>query len=143
MIFKCCKLIPVLIGSILIQGKKYGFLDFLAAGIMCLGLILFTLADSMISPRFDTIGVLMISCALLCDALIGNIQEKAMKLHKASNTEVVLYSYSIGFIYLFCILFTTGDISKGAAFCIKVNNKSSSITKFYLTLKNNYILFNN
>lgn len=42
-IFKCCKLIPVLIGSILIQKKKYGFLDFLAAFAMCLGLSLFTL----------------------------------------------------------------------------------------------------
>ncbi|XP_058795305.1 adenosine 3'-phospho 5'-phosphosulfate transporter 2 [Phymastichus coffea] len=116
-IFKCCKLIPVLIGSILIQGKRYGFLDFLAAGLMCLGLILFTLADSMISPRFDLVGVAMISCALLCDALIGNIQEKAMKQHKASNIEVVLYSYSIGFLYLFIILTFTGDIVKGASFC--------------------------
>ncbi|OXU29825.1 hypothetical protein TSAR_010940 [Trichomalopsis sarcophagae] len=118
-IFKCCKLIPVLIGGILIQGKRYGFLDFLAAGLMCLGLILFTLADSMISPRFDLIGVAMISCALLCDALIGNIQEKTMKQHKATNTEVVLYSYSIGFVYLFAILAFTGDMSRGASFCSK------------------------
>lgn len=116
-IFKCCKLIPVLIGSILIQGKRYSLLDFLAAGLMCLGLILFTLADSMISPRFDMVGVAMISCALLCDAVIGNIQEKAMKQHKATNTEVVLYSYSIGFLYLFIILTFTGDIVKGISFC--------------------------
>lgn len=42
-IFKCCKLIPVLIGSILIQGKRYGPLDFTAAILMCIGLTLFTL----------------------------------------------------------------------------------------------------
>lgn len=42
-IFKCCKLIPVLIGSILIQGKRYGPLDFAAATCMCVGLTLFTL----------------------------------------------------------------------------------------------------
>lgn len=42
-IFKCCKLIPVLIGGILIQGKRYGPLDFLAAVLMCVGLTLFTL----------------------------------------------------------------------------------------------------
>ncbi|XP_012259944.2 adenosine 3'-phospho 5'-phosphosulfate transporter 2 [Athalia rosae] len=116
-IFKCCKLVPVLIGSILIQGKKYGLLDFLAAILMCIGLASFTLADSMISPRFDTIGVMMISCALLCDAVIGNLQEKAMKQHKATNTEVVLFSYSIGFLYLFFILLVTRDLQKGAAFC--------------------------
>lgn len=42
-IFKSCKLIPVLIGGIIIQGKRYGMLDFLAAFLMCLGLTLFTL----------------------------------------------------------------------------------------------------
>lgn len=119
-IFKCCKLVPVLIGSILIQGKKYGPLDFVAASLMCIGLALFTVADSMISPRFDSIGVMMISCALLCDAIIGNVQEKAMRQHKASNTEVVLFSYSIGFVYLFVILIATSDLQKGASFCAEV-----------------------
>ena len=55
-IFKCCKLIPVLIGGIIIQGKKYGYFDFLAAGMMCIGLIFFTLADSKVSPNFDYLG---------------------------------------------------------------------------------------
>ena len=36
-IFKCCKLIPVLIGGILIQGKRYGLLDVIAACLMSLG----------------------------------------------------------------------------------------------------------
>ena len=111
-----------MIGSIVIQGKKYGLLDFAAATVMCLGLILFTLADSMISPRFDIIGVAMITSALICDALIGNIQEKAMRQHKATNTEVVLYSYSIGFIYLLLILLLVGDIGTAASFCSQVIN---------------------
>jgi adenosine 3'-phospho 5'-phosphosulfate transporter B3 len=55
-IFKCCKLIPVLVGSSLIQGKKYNVLDYLAAALMCVGLIFFCLADSQISPMFDLIG---------------------------------------------------------------------------------------
>lgn len=42
-IFKCCKLIPVLIGSILIQKKQHGPLDFIAAIAMCVGLTFFTL----------------------------------------------------------------------------------------------------
>lgn len=116
-IFKCCKLIPVLVGGILIQQKHYGKLDFLAAGCMCLGLTLFTLADSNVSPNFSAIGVLMISIALLCDAAIGNVQEKSMKAYKATNTEVVLYSYSVGFVYLFVIMLVTGDLSRGIAFC--------------------------
>jgi hypothetical protein len=63
-IFKCCKLIPVLVGGILIQQKRYGILDFIAAGCMCLGLTLFTLADSYVSPNFSTIGLSSRFCFL-------------------------------------------------------------------------------
>ena len=34
-------------------------------------------------------GVILVSGALCADAVIGNVQEKQMKLHKASNVEVV------------------------------------------------------
>ncbi|XP_065086778.1 adenosine 3'-phospho 5'-phosphosulfate transporter 2 [Ochlerotatus camptorhynchus] len=118
-IFKCCKLVPVLIGSILIQGKKHGPLDFLAAIAMCLGLTLFTLADSQVSPNFDSFGVLLISMALLCDAAIGNVQEKAMREHMAPNNEVVLYSYGIGFVYLSVVMLLTGNLFSGITFCMK------------------------
>ncbi|KAF6203320.1 hypothetical protein GE061_003738 [Apolygus lucorum] len=116
-IFKCCKLIPVMIGSILIQRKKYKLVDFIAAFFMCAGLSYFTLADSQISPNFSLVGVAMISCALLCDAAIGNVQEKSMKTYAASNTEVVLYSYSIGLLYLFVVMLFTGDFWNGVVFC--------------------------
>lgn len=43
LIFKSCKLLPVMIGSIIILGKRYGFLDYVAAIIMCIGLTMFTL----------------------------------------------------------------------------------------------------
>ncbi|XP_017773021.1 PREDICTED: adenosine 3'-phospho 5'-phosphosulfate transporter 2 [Nicrophorus vespilloides] len=115
-IFKCCKLLPVMAGSILIQGKRYGPLDFISASLMCVGLILFTLADSKISPNFNTSGVIMISLALLCDAVIGNVQEKSMKKSGASNAEVVLYSYSIGFAYLFIIMVISGSFTDGITF---------------------------
>lgn len=150
-IFKCCKLVPVLIGGILIQGKKYGILDYVAAVTMCVGLTFFILgnfdimkfelrsfvrylidrnffqADSEISPNFDTVGVFMISMALICDAMIGNIQEKAMKTFNASNTEVVLYSYSIGFVYLSFIMIVTGQFKKGFDFCLKVKKSLANI----------------
>lgn len=115
-IFKCCKLIPVMIGGIIIQKKLYGVLDFCAASLMCVGLILFTLADSMVVPNFNMTGVIIISIALLCDAIIGNVQEKSMKSHGATNVEVVLYSYSIGLAYLFAFMFVSGDLFKGYVF---------------------------
>lgn len=119
-IFKCCKLIPCLIGSIVIQQKKYGPIDYVAAMCLCVGLTLFTLADSKVSPNFSIIGVLMISCALLCDAVIGNVQEKYMKIYGASNTEVVLYSYGLGFVYLAFAMTLSGGLFEGINFCSQV-----------------------
>ena len=72
------------------------------------------------SPNFDVRGVLMISTALLCDAIIGNVQEKSMKKYNASNGEVVLYSYGIGFFYLLVALVVTGDLYKGLSFFSQV-----------------------
>lgn len=113
---------PVLIGSILIQKKKHGPLDFLAAVAMCIGLTAFTLVDSTTSPNFNLFGVSMISCALIFDAAIGNVQEKAMREYNASNVEVVLHSYGIGFVYLLVILVLTDNIVDSARFCATVSD---------------------
>lgn len=116
-IFKCCKLIPVMVGSILIQGRRYNCLDVSAMLSMVIGLILFTLADSSVSPNFNTYGVILISLALCADGAIGNVQEKAMKQHEASNTEIVFYSYGIGFFYILVGLVISGNFFPAFEFC--------------------------
>lgn len=58
--------------------------------------------------------------ALLCDAVIGNVQEKSMKTYGATNAEVVLYSYSIGFLYIFIVMLLTGDLFDGIAYFSQV-----------------------
>lgn len=108
-IFKCCKLIPVMLGGILIQNKKYGPLDFFAAFLMTIGLIFFTLADVSVSPKFDIRGVALILLALAADAAIGNVQEKTMKALKASNVEIIFYSYLMGSAYLITGLVLTNQ----------------------------------
>lgn len=118
-IFKSCKLIPVMIGGILIQGKRYGILDFLAVNLMTVGLIFFTLADVSLNPSFDSTGVMLVSLALGADAVIGNVQEKWMKVFGSSSAEMVLYSYSIGSIYLLMGLIYKGDLIDATVFCLK------------------------
>ncbi|KAB1261913.1 Adenosine 3'-phospho 5'-phosphosulfate transporter 2 [Camelus dromedarius] len=122
-IFKCCKLIPVMLGGVFIQGKRYNVVDVSAALCMSLGLIWFTLADSTVAPNFNLTGVMLISLALCADAVIGNVQEKAMKLHNASNSEMVntpvLYSYSIGFVYILLGLTCTSGLGPAVTFCSK------------------------
>ncbi|XP_069776953.1 adenosine 3'-phospho 5'-phosphosulfate transporter 2 isoform X2 [Narcine bancroftii] len=99
-IFKCCKLIPVMIGGVFIQGKRYNFIDVSAALCMSFGLIWFTLADSKVAPNFNLAGIALISMALCADAAIGNVQEKAMKLHNGSNSEMhPMQTYGYAFMF--------------------------------------------
>lgn len=70
-------------------GKRYSLYDIVACLCMTIGLIFFTLADSQVQPEFDPLGVWLVCCALIADAVIGNVQEKALKEHKPSNSEMV------------------------------------------------------
>ena len=66
-----------------------------------------------VSPNFHPTGIAMISLALIADAIVGNVQEKAMKLHQGSNAEVIFYSYGIGFFYLLMFLSLDGSLISG------------------------------
>jgi adenosine 3'-phospho 5'-phosphosulfate transporter B3 len=57
--FKSCKLIPVLLGGVLIQGKKFNMYDISATVLMTLGLIFFTLADAQVQPAFNLTGMVI------------------------------------------------------------------------------------
>ena len=65
----------------------------------------------------------MLSIALLADAVIGNIQEKIMKGYKANNTEIILYSYFIGFFYILVALVMSGELFPAFSFCFKVSRR--------------------
>merc|ERR1719230_2237148 len=102
-----------MIGGIIIQGKRYSVLDFVSCVCMSIGLAFFVLAGSTLQPTFSSVGIAMMSGALCADAGIGNVQEKAFKRFQASNTEMVLYSYGIGVIYLFILLLGQGTLLEG------------------------------
>ena len=44
------------------------------------------------------------------------MQEKEMKRHEASGAEIIYYSYSIGFVYLFASLLLADSLVSGAQF---------------------------
>ena len=55
----------------------------------------------------------MILTALIFDAIIGNVQEKSIKEYKATNEEVIHFSYGIGCVYILCAILINGDLQSG------------------------------
>ncbi|CAF3308098.1 unnamed protein product [Rotaria sp. Silwood2] len=83
---------------------------------MSIGLIFFTLADSKVQPNFDAYGVVVISLALVADAIIGNYQEKIMKTHHVPNVEIVFYSFMFGFLITLLGLLITNNLFSSISF---------------------------
>lgn len=113
-------------------------MDKLAVLCMTIGLVFFTLADTEVNPNFELFGVLMVSSALVADAVIGNVQEKAMNTARSSNVEMVLYSYSIGFVYILVWeVFVSQRFFQAIEFCADVSIKLSNLAKIFIR----FILF--
>jgi adenosine 3'-phospho 5'-phosphosulfate transporter B3 len=106
-----------MIVGIIILKKIYSFLDYLAAVLFCLGLILFTLADRAVSPSYHPYGLALISFALVADALIGNLQEKAFLQYRPSAAESLFFSKTIGCCYLLIIVILTNQLISGLDYC--------------------------
>ncbi|CDS37567.1 adenosine 3' phospho 5' phosphosulfate [Echinococcus multilocularis] len=115
-IFKCCKLIPVMVFSVVIQGKQYKFINYVAVACMIVGLIFFTLTDVSVQLTFDIRGIFAISLALICDGYIGNLQELAMKSYHIPALQILTYSYAFGFVLILVLLLLTNNLISSAVF---------------------------
>ena len=103
-LFKSAKLLPVMAGALVINGKRFHPLEYVSAILLLMGLVAFTLTDQLVSPAFDPVGVLLICCALVADALIGNLQEKMFSTFQTTANEMMTYSslWAAGLSLLAC-----------------------------------------
>jgi len=129
-LFKSCKLIPVMIGGRFILQRSYTLLEYVSSILLCMGLCVLTLANKYIDAfSFDPRGVLLISGALIGDAFIGNLQEKTMRTYNVHQRELVYYSYTIGCGYLLFISLITGELISALQFCAQ-----NPMTYYWMTL---------
>lgn len=71
--------------------RKYPVHEYVSAVLLVVGLIIFTLADAQTSPNFSSVGVFMISGALIMDSFLGNLQEAIFTMNP-QTTQVSLVS---------------------------------------------------
>ncbi|KAI3386693.1 hypothetical protein SNEBB_003002 [Seison nebaliae] len=101
--FKCCKLLPVMLGGFLIQKKRYNIWIFFSAILISIGLIFFTLTDKVMNPDFNIFGIIYLTTYLICDAINSNVQELLMKKFHIVKDELILFPYLVGALLLTCI----------------------------------------
>ncbi|EEF50454.1 Adenosine 3'-phospho 5'-phosphosulfate transporter, putative [Ricinus communis] len=118
--FKSTKVLPVMVMGAFIPGlrRRYPVHEYVSALLLVVGLILFTLADAKTSPNFHTIGVVMISGALIMDAFLGNLQEAIFTINpETTQMEMLFCSSVVGLPFLIPPMILTGELFRAWNSC--------------------------
>ena len=118
-IFKCCKMIPVLLLGFIIQKKKYNLTEIFAAIVLYLGLTNFILADITVMPNFDYRGIILITISLISEACMENMQEHCMRNLGYSKLDLIFYSYLYGALLINYSLLLKGELLEYLNTCLE------------------------
>ena len=104
--FKCAKLIPTMLFGACLTGRRYSAAEYGAAVVLCTGLALMSLADYFDKSSDDgtqsamMTGVRILIVAIVCDALVPNLQEKLLAQLKITMDAMVFGSNLVAVLIL-------------------------------------------
>lgn len=116
-VFKSCRILPTMALRTLIVGRRYSGAQYGAGAVLVAGIALFTLGDASAVPEFNGIGVLLMSLALVCDALTSNVEERHFFriASPCSHGEVMMYMSSFAAAEVSLIMLATGELLPAVA----------------------------
>jgi len=135
---KSGKMVPVMIGSILIGGSKYSLREYLQVASIILGTALVSMdKKNSKSSTTSTIGLVYIALSLTCDGITGGMQNRLKKDIKASGKKAKAYDFMFwtnAFMALIAaaVALVTGELTSGYKFCEKNPVILQKILKFGL-----------
>jgi len=111
-LFKSSKLVPTMVMGTVMQGRRYSWLEYLAAAGLVLGILLFTLGDAELRPDFHPMGIALIAIGIAADAATSNYEEREFfRLeHPVSQPEVVTYASLFGTLWSLILLLPTDEL---------------------------------
>ena len=111
-VFKSCRVLPVMGFRTLVVGQRYTWQQYGAGLLLVIGIALFSMGDAEGLPNFSWAGIALISMALVCDALTANLEERQFFRIKqpCTHAEVMLYLSTFAMAESFIILVGSGEI---------------------------------
>ena len=111
-VMKSSKLIPTMLLGLLIIRRTYSAMEYVSAGMLCLGVAAFTLVDSKVSPKFDVTGIVLLSIAVVGDAFTVNLQEKILRHLQCSKEQMMFASNLMAAGWVLLLICGTGELGK-------------------------------
>lgn len=90
MILRSGKVIPTMMCGIFFIHQRYTAVHYFGAGLVSVGMALFTLADNKISPEFNMYGVGLALLSIFADAMLSNLQQKILQSFGSPQSEMVI-----------------------------------------------------
>lgn len=111
-VLKSAKLLPVMVGSIAILGKRYSLREWLAAVMLCAGIAVFNLSTHFAAFSSTLAGGVCIGIALMCDALLGNYQQKVLS-SGVTTDQLMLVQSAVGSAFMLVVTLADGTLWPG------------------------------
>lgn len=113
-VLKSAKLLPVMLGSMVILRRRFSSREWLSALMLVCGVAIFNSSTYAPSFRQTALGYSCIGVALTCDALLGNYQQKVLSRGVTVN-ELMLYQSASGMVYMLAVVVGSGRLGSGVA----------------------------
>jgi len=133
---KSGKMAPVMIGSLILGGAKYGLRDYIQVLAIIAGTAILSMSKKKSAASdSSTLGVTFILLALVMDGITGGVQKRLladMKRVKVTPQPYDLMTFTNLFMMIFAIIisFILGDFTKGLNYCTHNPKVFSLIWKF-------------
>jgi hypothetical protein len=121
-VVKSSKIIPVMVGSRFITGKRYSRADYAGACLLAAGVALFSGAGGNLSAAAPasgadalTVGLCLLAVTLCADALLGNWQERTMHEAAISPTHMMLLQSIFAALLSLLAAGASGELEDGMA----------------------------
>ena len=128
---KSCKMVPVMLGGIVLGGKTYAFFQYVQVALITIGVTIFNFFGKKKKAGNDSaLGLALIGFSLVMDAVTGGLQDKVKKRTKELNPgagekpvptmhESMFWTNFSGVMVAFGLAVVTGHLTNGVAFCMR------------------------
>lgn len=114
---KSCKMVPVMIGSILINGERYSLRKWVSVALVSLGITVFSMLGGEGKPKHavgggadsNSLGLLLLAASLALDGASGPLQKKVER-HGLTNTQQMAMTNVWASVYMFGVAAALGQL---------------------------------
>lgn len=121
---KSGKMIPVMIGSLILGGASYTLREYASVGAIIAGTTIVSLGKKNTGPASSPLGIAFVFLSLVCDGITGGVQKRLKAKSKEKGVDPKPYDFMFWtnfFMAVTAAIFSIAlqEFTSGIAFCVK------------------------